>query len=72
MIERKPSYLFFAERAEEMRSLAAAEPSAPLREQHLRIAAMYQALAERGVGRPEAGADTAAHPKNLRRRSCPF
>lgn len=47
-----PSAAFYLRKAEELRSLAENEVIPSVRDQHLRIASMYQALADHTTGRP--------------------
>ncbi len=42
---------FYQRKAEELRGLAGNEPNATLREQHLRLAAIYQTLANHKAAR---------------------
>jgi hypothetical protein len=50
MSEPLPPHLFYLERAEHLRALAASEALPEDRDRDLRIAAMYQALADHAVG----------------------
>lgn len=43
---------FYQRKADEMRGFAASEAVPAIREQHLRIAAMYQSLADQTMSRP--------------------
>lgn len=68
MDELHSSIEFYLRKAEELRRLADKEASPAIRAQHLRIASMYQALADHTSSRPatkitKAKTDTAAQPR---------
>jgi hypothetical protein len=68
MDELKSSIEFYLRKAEELRRMADKEVIPAVRDQHLRIASMYQALADHTSSRPTirtatAKSDTAAPPR---------
>jgi hypothetical protein len=57
MTDSSPSSLFYQRKANELRQLAEAEIIVSVRDQHLRIAAMYQALADHTTSPPPANSE---------------
>jgi len=62
MTDSLPSSEFYLRKAEELRRLAEAEVIPGVRNQHLRIASMYQALADHGGDRSPGPSEPVRRP----------